>query len=227
MNVGQFRSNQMASYGDDINVVLDTQETDSSSDSISGSDLIFQNICINLDNNNLQNRSHYYLKFGVQKMDSEQRFYLKLKNTNMSADNEQFIKEYIVAAGTGWVYFETIISPNSVYNQILWELQRTVTDYTTSQNNISGRIMTINDEDIVLMRLTDIITYLQSAYSENNLTYLKKIGVQGPPSLLMCINGEEIRVGKSGIYELYNDSIKITSINFVPNNAYFIMDFEY
>ena len=227
MNVGQFRCTQMSNYGDNISVTLDMQETSLSSESVSGNDLIFQNICINLQNNNLQNGQHYYLKFGVQRMNSEQRFYLKLKNTNVDADNEQFIKEYVVAAGTGWIYFETIISPNNVYNQILWELQRTVADYTIIQNNISGRVMTINNENSILSRLIDVITYLQSTYNENNLTYLKKIGIQGPPSLLMCINGEEIRIGKSGIYQLYNESIRITSINFVPNDAYFIMDFEY
>ena len=70
MNVGQFRRNQINSYGQNINVSLSTQETNSSSESISGSDLIFENICINLEeNNSLQNGSHYYLKFGVQKMD--------------------------------------------------------------------------------------------------------------------------------------------------------------
>ena len=229
MNVGQFRRNQINSYGQNINVSLSTQETNSSSESISGSDLIFENICINLEeNNSLQNGSHYYLKFGVQKMDTEQRFYLKIRNTNVDADNEQFIKEYIVAAGTGWMYFETIISPNNIYNQILWELQRTVLDYTIMQDNVSGRIITIDNENIVLSRLVDVVSsYLRSAYNANNLTYLKKIGVQGPPSLLMCINGEEIRIGKSGIYQLYNESIRITSINFVPNDAYFIMDFEY
>ena len=129
------------------------------------------------------------------------------------------------------MFFETIISPNNAYNQILWQLQRTAQDYSISNSNdssISGREMTINNEDIVLSRLVDVVSsYLRSAYSTDNLTYLKKIGVQGPPSLLMCINGEEIRIGKSGIYQLYNESIRITSINFVPNDAYFIMDFEY
>jgi hypothetical protein len=51
----------------------------------------------------------------------------------------------------------------------------------------------------------------------------------------MCINGEQIRIGKTGIYEINHDDIKITSISFVPkviNSTtneleYFIMDFEY
>jgi hypothetical protein len=78
-------------------------------------------------------------------------------------------------------------------------------------------------------QLIDVLNFLKIAYSD--LKYLTKIGVQGPPALLMCIDGEQIRVGKSGIYEL-NSNINITSISFVPKNTsngldYFIMDFEY
>ena len=48
----------------------------------------------------------------------------------------------------------------------------------------------------------------------------------------MCINGEQIRIGKSGIYEL-NNGIMISFIGFIPKQSesnkldYFIMDFEY
>jgi len=61
-----------------------------------------------------------------------------------------------------------------------------------------------------------------------NIQYLKKIGIQGPPLLLLCINKEQIRLGKNGIYEL-NNGMNITSIGFVPKSEkdLFIMDFEY
>jgi len=49
----------------------------------------------------------------------------------------------------------------------------------------------------------------------------------------MCINREQIRLGRTGIYEI-NNGIDITSISFVPKGSndqnnldYFIMDFEY
>jgi len=82
-------------------------------------------------------------------------------------------------------------------------------------------------------RLINIISTLKQTYS--NMNHLTKIGIQGPPSLLMCINGEQIRIGATGIYEINRDDIRITSINFVPKESkffsdgldYFIMDFEY
>jgi len=81
-----------------------------------------------------------------------------------------------------------------------------------TNNNHYGRVMNIEIKSFT--RLIDVIATLKNTYS--NLAYLTKIGIQGPPSMLMCINGEEIRIGKSGIYEINNDIIKITSISFVP-----------
>ena len=63
---------------------------------------------------------------------------------------------------------------------------------------------------------------------------LLKIGIQGPTGLLFCINGEEIRMGKSGIYEILN-GYKVNSIGFVPKpdsispggKDYFVLDYQY
>ena len=65
-----------------------------------------------------------------------------------------------------------------------------------------------------------------------DINKIVKIGVQGPPSLLMCINGEQIRIGKTGIFEINEDNVSISFVGFIPkikNNVleYFIMDYEY
>ena len=180
----------------------------------------------------MNGRNCYYLRFGVkQRSDSEQAFYLKIRNVSETEDNEQLIDEFKVARGTGTVYFEVILSPNAIYNQVLWELQRTALDYNMlNADDTSGRV--INIVDYTYTRLIDVLTTLKSTYT--GMEYLTKIGIQGPPSLLMCINREQIRIGKTGIYEI-NNGINITSISFVPKTStlssdgldYFIMDFEY
>jgi len=181
----------------------------------------------------MNNKNSYYLRFGVrQKSDSEQTFYLKLKNNSETEDNEQIIETYTVNRGTDIVYFENIITPNDTYNEVIWELERTALDYrTVNPNGIYGRLMEVQIEQYA--RLIDILKNdLKATYPD--LKYLTKIGVQGPPALLMCINGEQIRIGKSGIYEL-NNGMNITSISFIPKYSsiasdrldYFIMDFEY
>lgn len=222
---GQFRSSQMDTYSTSLQMNMSTQPTER----IFVHDIIFYNICGNLTGNNIvNNKNSYYLQFEVEKrMDSVQKFYLKLKNTTQTEDNEQLIQEFVVPTGNDTMYFEVIFTPNATYNQILWELQRTTLDYQSDQ----GRLMNITVKNFT--QLINVISTLQQTYT--NITYLTKIGIQGPPSLLMCINGEQIRIGKSGIYEINNDLIKINFISFVPKQNtlssngidYFIMDFEY
>jgi len=225
-NIGQFRRPQLDSYMTSLTAELDQATTSDVTSEV----INFYNACGNLTGDNiLNNQNCYYLRFGIQqRSDSEQVFYLKLRNTEESEDNEQLVEEYRVSRGVGTVYFEVILAPNSTYNQILWELQRTALDYRMINIDGSyGRVANVVIDNY--SRLIDIITVLKSTYT--NLEYLTKIGIQGPPSLLMCINREQIRLGKTGIYEL-NNGINVTSISFVPKNSvngldYFIMDFEY
>lgn len=228
-HIGQFRRPQLDSYSTPLSMELGRQQIEGASNG----DILFYNACGNLSGDNVMNSHNcYYLRFGVkQRKDSEQVFYLKIRNVSETEDNEQLIDEFKVARGTGTVYFETILSPNATYNQVLWELQRTALDYNRlNADGTSGRIMDV--VDYTYTRLIDVLATLKSTYPD--MEYLTKIGIQGPPSLLMCINREQIRIGKTGIYEI-NNGIKITSISFVPKTStlssdgldYFIMDFEY
>ena len=228
-NIGQFRRPQLDSYSTPLSMELSRQQTEG----VSSGDILFYNACGNLSGDNVMNSQNcYYLRFGVkQRSDSEQAFYLKIRNVSETEDNEQLIDEFKVARGTGTVYFEVILSPNATYNQVLWELQRTALDYNMlNADDTAGRV--INIVDYTYTRLIDVLTTLKSTYT--GMEYLTKIGIQGPPSLLMCINREQIRIGKTGIYEI-NNGINITSISFVPKTStlssdgldYFIMDFEY
>ncbi len=82
-------------------------------------------------------------------------------------------------------------------------------------------------------------SYVNNGIKINVPETLTKIGIQGPPGLLMCINGEAIRIGPSGIYEI-NNGYKVTFLGFivresrqrkdrdgVPDYDYFIMDYQY
>ena len=63
---------------------------------------------------------------------------------------------------------------------------------------------------------------------------IKKIGIQGRPNLLFSINGEEMRLNKTGIYEISYDRIDVNHIGFIvkdPQNANIdssiILDYTY
>lgn len=161
-------------------------------------------------------------------MNSVQNFSLQLQNSNDS----QTIEDYTVPAGTGYTTFDIVFTPNAIYNLIVFVLSRTTEDYNIIENSQYGRIMdiTVNENNIYLM--TNIIDTLASTYG---LTELIRIGVQGPTGLMMSINGEQIKVGKTGIYELNDVNIKITYLGFalkenvlnVDGYDNFILDFEY
>lgn len=50
-----------------------------------------------------------------------------------------------------------------------------------------------------------------------------KIGIQAKPGFLVCVNGESIRVGKSGIYEIHN-GIPIFFLGMAAAEEHFLID---
>ena len=230
--IGQYRKGNITQYFEDSAFTMNT---------IIKENAAFGNI--NFEDQiaevSVDNQSCYYLHFSVEQMTTLQTFYLKLINRDDSNTREQFIEQYQIAGVEGnnkKIYFETILSPNAVYDTILWELQRTASDIT---NNNQGREMNVTINSFI--RLTDILPTIRNSQNNNSIPHFTKIGVQGPPSLLMCINREPIRIGRNGIYEL-NNGININSISFAPryipssdlnSNSgslkldYFIMDYEY
>lgn len=225
-NIGQLRRSQISSYGvaigHRVGTILNTESI-----------INFYDSCIYISSGGtITSLYSYYLKFEVkQLLNSSQNFTIKLKNG--TSEDTQTIKTLSVKQGNGTTIFELIFNPNSSYNEIVFELSRLALDFNLDNGDgTSGRIMSIDVLDFHLVN-NIIDTYLKSHYS--GLTKLKKIGIQGPPGLLFTIDGEEIRVGRTGIYELYNDDISISYLGFVIKDSlftqdgkdFFILDFKY
>ncbi len=235
-NIGQFRrTSNINDYYEDISNDFEIQYYQERLSELT-STVFFENAYYDFSNtgNKMNKQNYYYLNFSVKKMNSIQNFYLKLKNLTQSDDdfsdnNEQIIAEFTVPQSTiedDWTNFEIVIAPNKTYGQLYWDLRRTISnDYlSTSDMQVEGAIG---------RKMTIVIN--QFAIIKNivkDINKIVKIGVQGPPSLLMCINGEQIRIGKTGIFEINEDNISISFVGFVPKVKngileYFIMDYEY
>jgi hypothetical protein len=228
-SIGQFRRTQLSadSYQNPQTYTLTTVKNDSGITQ-------FDDICIQLQGANILNsKTSYYLKFRVkQRTDSVQDFTLKLENSSIDEDTIQSVDYYSVDYGSDYTYFELIITPNSTYDQIILELNRIALDYSIENTlkDTHGRVMSC--EIIEFYSIYNVIDYLSSSYA--GLSELSKIGIQGPPGLIMCINGEQIRIGRTGIYEI-NNGLTIQSIGFILKEStfysdgldYFIMDFQY
>lgn len=229
-NLGQFRRPQLSSYVTQLtyNMIEIKSETEISQA------IIFTDKAMELQGSSvLESGKNYYLKFKIYKrLDSEQNITVRLQNSTEIQDNIQTMASYIVAKGSGadYVTYEMILAPNGTYNQILFELNRTSFDYTLeNEDGTNGRVIEIEIDNFELVY--NVIDHLNTILG---ITELKKIGVQGPPGLLMCINGEEIRIGRSGIYEI-NNGVVVTFIGFIvkqssqtdDNLDYFILDYQY
>ena len=175
----------------------------------------------------MDNTKSYYLQVTINKISSQQDFSLLLKksiNDNVS----QIIDTFSVSSGsTGTETFEFIITPNMDYDQIVFYLTRTNTDYQLNNgDNTYGRKSTIE-----VLNFSQIVDLLSTSI---NHTPLVKIGVQGPTGMLMIINGEPIRIGPNGVYEI-NNGYKIKTFGAVikdnssstDGKEYFILDYQY
>lgn len=226
--IGQLRRNQISSYSTALSYRQDLIRNENSI-------IDFYDQCMYLSGANIVSSIYsYYLKFEVTQLPEViQEFSIKLQSDEVAVDNIQNIRSFVVKQGLGTTTFELIFTPNSNYNQIVFELKRMALDfYTDNGDGTSGRIMNIK-----ILQFDRVINVISSYLAKNfpGMTSLKKIGIQGPPGLLFCIDGEEIRIGRSGIYELYNEDITISYMGFIIKDSlftqdgkdFFIMDFKY
>lgn len=175
-------------------------EESEESDQEDSGETVFHDECLLYTDNHFFQTGHYYYFHGkIRRWTSAQTFYIKLVNYNDTGDEavEQYIKSIVIGAGTNasqdlWVDVEFMFAPVGDFNCLLFELVRTTSDWqgiTRSPKIIYEEVSEINN----ILELSQI-----SASS------LIKLGVQSRPGFLMCINGEEIRTNRTGIYELKN-----------------------
>lgn len=208
--IGQFRSSANSTYIVNETFQNINQPPFEITNTISaGADIKFKDTAITY---NFTAGQNYYIKIKIlRRKDSDQTITLRLAHTSDSTiDTYQFVDSYTIFTATGenqYAVIESIVQPNSAYQQLNLILSRTSADFQISNQssnnaNAIGRTLEITDYEI---------------YQLSNLIDKKctKIGVQGPPNMLMCINGEEIRIGPSGIYEIKNGYI-INFIGVVP-----------
>lgn len=180
----------------------------------------FEDIGIVLSNKQFIPSETYYLSFYVERVfledDKGKSVSFDIMSRDGNGDYEQYIKTVNVQEGSkeNLVFVNLIFTPIVPCDRIVLKLRRTSEDF------IPGREKKLSIESITLQKIENILP-------EQNI---EKIGIQGPSGLLFTINGEEMRIGRTGIYELYNKDIPITYLGFVTkkgDNKFFIVDYQY
>lgn len=230
---GQLRRTQIESYLTPLTYTFKDIETKSAlSQGITFIDkaivLTGNNILQSVDKAGTVIKSYYMQIKVFKEEESEQLLTIKLVNTDKTKDNEQTLETITIEQGKNndFATFEIVISPNQSYNQIQFILNRVLIDYNNeNEDGTYGR--KINMEILKLKEIYNVIDFLNPAIE--NTGRLKQIGVQSAPGLLMSIEGEAVRVGRSGIYEI-NNGISVSFIGFIvepDDNKYFILDYQY
>lgn len=151
---------------------------------------------------NLTSANYYYFRCQIKRMTSSQTFTIKLVNfeSTVTGSVEQFIKQVTVRGGDReeWVNVEFIFHPVVAFDTILFQLQRTIEDYREF-----SRYPKIDYQQL------GIVNNIITTKIGNDISLLK-IGVQSHPGLTLCVNGEEIHISRTGIFEIKNGVIPVT-----------------
>jgi len=118
------------------------------------------------------------------------------------------------------------------FNQLVVEMVRTDIDSAIKRLVGStveqGRKVDISKVEVEFAFLTNLVNNIFNSNDENSVSGLSHIGVWGPSGLLMSVNGEEIHVGASNLYEL-DDILEVTSLCIVAKSYEdnFSIDYAY
>ena len=173
---------------------------------------IFKDECIIIPAGMTPN-NNYYFHCKIKRMtSSDQTFNIKLMQNDITSaeEIEQYIKTITIAKGieTEWVDVEFIFNPYDNYDIIMFELRRTADD-----QRLGDRYPKIIYEEL------SIINNIIPGITGGTGVEFIKLGIQSRPGLLMCINGEEIRIGRTGIYEIKNGIILVSFFSVVAGGT--------
>lgn len=162
----------------------------------------FPEECLFFENTFLSGTT-YYFHGQIKKLIDKQIFNIQLMNDE-DFQEIQLIKKFTIEGNSeGWLDIEFLFTPIKNFNKLAFILNRTVTDYYEGETRYPV---------IIYQELSKVNNLLPAISGGNPLI---KIGIQSSPGLITNINGEEIRLGKSGIYEFKNGLFEIVNFSVV------------
>ena len=168
----------------------------------------FEEECFQYDNL-FQKDQVYYFHGSVKRTFNKQSFEVILINDD-DFEETQSVKSFEVKQGnSGWIDIEFIFKPVKNFNRLAFVLQRTKRDYYGGE--IRYPVIIYQE----LSRVENLVPAITGGAS------ILKLGAQAEPGFITVINGEEIRLGKTGMYEVRNGLIEINFFSAVaPANSF-------
>ena len=187
----------------------------------------FKDFYISLKNSKFNPNKNYYLSLAIEK-DNEYNRILNLKliqkeeeKNKISYKKERLVeKDFFIPKGqVGYlnVIFNAI--ENDIYDTLVLEMERDDSDLQLIIDTNFGREIKVVDEKITLQEIIN--------QNEEDKIIITEFGLQGEPGQLFTLDGEEIRIGKSGVYEMHYDNVAIKNFGIIPQGNILILDYKY
>lgn len=225
-NIGQFKSTSLTNYGTTITIDDSYYGSNKTIASPYGDTAKDGTLSIP---NGFKKDNIYHLKFYLtsNSYNISHKITIKLYETK---NKFQTIKIINISSPKDNNLIDITFTPDFNFPYLIFEVERnSITINDGSYYYCTG----INKAEV----LTNIIE--TPAFGPGNGQILKQIGIQGPPELGFSVNGESLKLGKTGIYESNNMNIKSLGFIIDRNNAqdtnpikiddptFFIVDYLY
>ena len=211
--IGQLRSSQITEFGVDI-PTLDYSLTTKS--------ILFlgeyRNETCLLYNQNFNKSKSFFVKVKINTKDTIQNLAIKSysSSSNIYYQNIKKITVPATTVETTHIYVEFVFNPMAtIFNEIVF---------------LNSGLTYTGAADIEIIDICEIVNLISHI---DNVELLLKIGIQSKSGTLLCINGNEIRIPSSNVYEtLYDIPISFFGVikakeNDVRNIDYFLLDYTY
>lgn len=223
-NIGQIRKSTSTSYLTNVSYTVGTIT------SIGFSSTPFDDFCLN---GAFSEANTYYLKFRLKRRTaadyiSSFTFSLVLSKTNTGLDEDVDkqilaskikVDKYVNGENDEYFNYEIIFKPNDSYSYLGFIAERTATDYAgDKQTYISISTIDLSDQGCFKI-VRDILP----------VHPIRRLGVQSSPGFICVVNGEPIKLGRRGQYEL-NNGMEINSvgvISFPDDGMPFLIDYAW
>lgn len=202
-NIGQFKKTQLGANLYETLIDKNKYAISDSSDNTSSPGSISMN-----ENNSFNAGVVYRLSTTLLGKQNNQ---VRIKLQNGTDGNDfQTIKITKITGSDGKKKIDLIFLPLRNFQKIVFENMDSLSkDRIHANNNINTKIST----------MTNIVEYL-------NLNKMNQIGIQGPEGLVFAINGNQLQIGKSGIF--MSEEMEITSLCFITDeDSFFMVDYQY
>ena len=180
------------------------------------------------ENDVVYDNEKYYIYNGVKILSKDGKTWIPtLESSPVIQNKNDSIMQHIwytdKTIETGTYSFDIIFTPRTAnqYNAIWLQMQRSNYDYDIYSGGWYGRRLDPTSVKAKLSILNNLIGQIP------DVTKLNHIGVYGHPNLMLAINGQEIKIGQTGYYELSDFDITYLGVAAKDATDKYTIDYQY